>query len=273
MEANPFEVREHSPAICCVRRCHSAIECAHGLPYLRPVIKRLLKWVLRVVLVLAALAVILLLAKDSILRAIAEHRIYEDTGMQARIGRFSAGLISKAITIRDLKLYNTPEFGQTLFVHIPELHIQLDREALAQKELRISLVRLDLAELDVVRNKAGRTNLFTIAETVRERSRRRQHRVLRDYDFVGIDELKLSLGTAKFVDLGDASNNGEVRVDLKDQVFHNVKTEADLYGMLFILWLRSGGKLTMGGGELLPQRSSEKNVGSPAFGPAASAPE
>ena len=60
-------------------------------------------------------------------------------------------------------------------------------------------------------------------------------------EFAGIDVLNLSLGSAKFIDLADKRNNREVRLDLQNQIFKNIKTEADFYGMGVLLWLRSGG--------------------------------
>src|ERR1700748_1014952 len=99
--------------------------------------KWLFKWALRL-FVLAVVAIVLLLVfKDTIFRLIAEHQIRAETGMDVKIGRFSSGIFSPVVTIENLKLYNTPEFGGTEFLIIPELHIELDPDALAQQKLRV----------------------------------------------------------------------------------------------------------------------------------------
>lgn len=208
--------------------------------------KRALKWTLRVLLGLVALVVLLLLVKDSIIRIWAEHRILAETGMKARIGRISTSLRSPVVTIKDFRLYNTPEFGDTLFLDIPELHIEIDPASLAENKFHVNLIRLDLAELDVVRNRSGQTNIFVILNEARRREKERGFlRAFRNYEFTGVDELKLSLGKLNYLDLADPANNHETDLNLTNLVFKDLKSEGDVYGMMAMLWLRSGGKLAL----------------------------
>ena len=210
-------------------------------------IKRLIKWLLRLVLLVVVLVVLALVFKDSVFRVVAENRIRAQTGMDVKIGKFSSGIFSPVVTIEKLKLYNTAEFGGTLFLDIPELHIELDSLALAQRKLRVTLVRLNLAELDIVRNEAGQTNIYRIKRSVAGGGSQKNtvQQALGDFKFDGIDVLNLSLGRARFIDLKDAKNNREIRVDLQNQIFKNVKSDADLYGILFLIWLRSGGSFSI----------------------------
>jgi hypothetical protein len=198
-------------------------------------------------MLVVAVAILLIISKDTILRNWLEHRIRSRTGMEASIGRFSSGLFSPVITIENLKLYNTAEFGGAAFLFVPELHLELDRAALARREIHVNLMRLNLAEIDVVRNGAGQTNIFSILDKLRKPSLRdRVGDAAADFDFTGIDVLNLSIGKAQYVDLKDARQNREVRADLKNLIFKNVKSKADAQGMLFMIWLRSGGKLSLG---------------------------
>src|SRR5215469_13529893 len=125
-------------------------------------IKWSIKWALRIVVLAVVLVVLLLVFKDTVLRMMAEHQIRAETGMDVKIGRFSSGLFSPVVTIENLKLYNTPEFGGTEFLIIPELHIEFDAQALAEQKVRIKLMRFNLAELDVVKNFAGETNIVSM---------------------------------------------------------------------------------------------------------------
>jgi hypothetical protein len=45
----------------------------------------------------------------------------------------------------------------------------------------------------------------------------------------------------RFIDLNDRSKDRDVVLNLDDQVFNNVKTEGDVYSILLLVWLRSGG--------------------------------
>jgi hypothetical protein len=96
-------------------------------------IRWFLKWVIRLCLLVLVLAIILLVSLNSILRVIIEHNIREQTGMDAEIGRFKLGWTKPVIEIQDLKIYNSPHFGGTPFLDIPEIHVEYDRLAHCQK--------------------------------------------------------------------------------------------------------------------------------------------
>jgi uncharacterized protein involved in outer membrane biogenesis len=204
---------------------------------------RLFKWVLRIVVLLVIAVVLLLVFKDTILRKIAEHQIRSQTGMDVKIGRFSSGLLSPDVTIENFKLYNTPQFGGTEFLNIPELHIEFDVEAFRQQKLRIKLVRFNLAELDVVKNQAGETNIVSMMAKM-PKGKLAPHGIRiggKKYEFESIDVLNLSIGKMRMIDLKDRNNDRDVILNADNQVFNNVKTEGDVYSILFLIWLRSGG--------------------------------
>jgi uncharacterized protein involved in outer membrane biogenesis len=197
---------------------------------------RLIKWLFILLFVAIALIVGLLLSKDAIAKAAAEQQIRAQTGMDVKIGRFSIGLLSPVVTIENFKLYNTPEFGGTPFLDIPELHLEYDRVAFARRQLRITLLRLNLAELTLVRNDRGKTNIASFAAAPP-----RAAKTTNMVQFVGVDVMNLSVGKAHFIDLNNPGKNREFKANLQNQVFRNVKTTGDLYGVLILLWLRSGG--------------------------------
>ena len=206
-------------------------------------IKLLFKWALRIFVLVTVTIILLVVFKDTILRLAVEHQIRESTGMDVKIGRFSSEYFSPVVTIENLKLYNTPEFGGTEFLIIPELHMELDAQALAGQKLRIKLIRLNLAELDVVKNQAGETNIVTMLSKVPKGKLAPQGIKVgrKKLEFESIDVLNLSLGRARFIDLKNHANDRDVQMNMDNQVFNNVKTEGDLYGIMFLIWLRSGG--------------------------------
>jgi uncharacterized protein involved in outer membrane biogenesis len=207
-------------------------------------IRRLFKWVFRLVLMLMVLVVLLLVFKDTIIRIIVEHRIEAETGMKAKIGRMSVGLFSPEVTVESLRVYNTPEFGGNLFLDVPELHIEYDRAALIDGKLHLTLLRLNLAELNLVRNEAGQTNWAGIKKAhKRYRKAHGKHDVFDEVTFTGIDVLNYSLGKARFIDLKDPGQNREVQMNLKNEVVRDVKSNDALYGVLLPIWMRYGGEL------------------------------
>jgi hypothetical protein len=208
--------------------------------------KFIFKWALRLLLVGVLLFLIFLLSLDSILRAIAVHNIRSETGMDAEIGSFHVGLGEPVITIKNLKIYNPPEFGGKPFLDIAEIHVEYDRDAFAKKQLHVTLMRFNLAELDIVRSVDGKTNIFEINNKINEHRKKKKRedpfaelKRLTHIEFTQIDALKVSFGTAKYIDLGDTNNNREENVGIDNQVLPNVKTQDDLLGLEALIALRA----------------------------------
>ena len=207
--------------------------------------KWFLKWLFRLFLLAVVLIVLLLLSLNSILRVYVEHRIRAQTGMDAEIGQFSVGLIEPAVTIQNLKLYNPPSFGGTPFLDIPEIHAEYDRAALARHEIHLTLLRFNLGELDIVKNEAGRTNIFSLGVTLPSKKSgggkgAAAFKKQTGFEFQSVDVLNVSVGTAKFIDLKDQRNNRTQKIGLENCVMKNVKSQADLAGLAVLVALRGG---------------------------------
>ena len=209
-------------------------------------IKWIFKWLLRLFLLAVVLVVIFFLSLNSILRVLIEHNIRAQTGMDAEIGRFQLGLTEPVISIEDLKIYNPPNFGGTPFVEIPEIHVEYDRAALAQRQLHFTLVRFNLGELDIVKNAKGETNILSLGIALPKNPSGRADRQRNEFkertglEFTGIDALNVSVGTLKYIDLKDQRHDRTQKVDIENQVIANVKTPADLAGLAVLIGLRSG---------------------------------
>jgi hypothetical protein len=163
--------------------------------------------------------------------------------MDAEIGGVSSGLLDPKVTIENSKLYNKSEFGGTLFLDVAELHVEYDRAALRRREFHITLMRLNLRELDVVKNADGVTNIMSLANTMAPRKSGGGSRTvapLNGYTFTGIDVLNLSVGAVKYVDLKEPGRNRVAAINLENQIYTNVMSSADLHGLSGQLWLRGG---------------------------------
>ncbi len=206
--------------------------------------KWLLKWIFRLFLLAVVLIVILVLSLNSILRLYLEHQIHARTGMEAEIGKFSLGLTQPTITIQNFKLYNPPDFGGTPFLDIREIHAEYDPAALAKRQLHIALLRFNLGELDIVKNEAGKTNLFSItgSVSVKRSGTHSKAEFTRQtgLEFTGIDVLNVSVGTLKFIDLKDQRLNRTQKIDLENCLVKNVQSPTDLAGLALLVALRGG---------------------------------
>jgi hypothetical protein len=207
--------------------------------------KFIFKWLFRLFLLCVVLVVVFLLSLDPVLRLVAQHNIRAQTGMDAQIGRFHLGLLDPVITIENLRLYNPPSFGGTPFLNIPEIHLEYDRTALKRdSKLHLTLVRFNLSELVIVRNEAGKTNLFELGVALPSKESTgaaplQEFKRKTGLEFEQIDALNVSIGTLKYMDLKEPSHNREQKVGIHDMVIKNVKMPADLAGLVLLVALRS----------------------------------
>ena len=209
--------------------------------------KWIFKWLFRLFVLLVVLGVIFFLSFNSISRVFVEHQIRAQTGMDAEIGKISMGLLTPTVTVENFKLYNSPDFGGTPFLKISELHVEYDRAALAQHEIHVILMRFNLDEFDIVKNRGWPDKYFSIlrhhaaAKTVPgQRNLMANLKRQTGYDFKGIDVLNVSIGKARFIDLKDQQNNREQTIGIENLLVKNVKSPADLAGLGALIWLRGG---------------------------------
>jgi uncharacterized protein involved in outer membrane biogenesis len=205
-------------------------------------IRRLFKWALWVCLLAVLLIVIFLLSLNSILRVVIEHNIYAQTGMKAEIGRFKLGLTEPTLEIQDLKIYNPPAFGGMPFLNIAEVHAEYDRAALAKKQIHLTLLRVNLAELDIVKSENGQTNIFSLGKVPQTKSGAPappSFKKQTGYDFQSIDALNVSFDKAKYLDLQNPGNDREQTIGLTNCIVPDVKSANDLAGVILLVGLRS----------------------------------
>jgi uncharacterized protein involved in outer membrane biogenesis len=205
--------------------------------------KWIFKWLFRLFILAVVLVVIAMLSVDPLLKALTEKHIRNTTGMDAEIGRLSLGLIEPTVTIQNFKLYNPPDFGGTPFLDIREIHAEYDRAALAKGDLHIALLRFNLAELDIVKNQAGQTNIAAIVAALGAKKAgigANTARRLTSFRFTGIDVLNVSIGTEKFIDLKDQRLNRTQKIGIENCIIKNVKSPDDLAGLGALVWLRGG---------------------------------
>jgi uncharacterized protein involved in outer membrane biogenesis len=191
--------------------------------------RRLFRWVFRLALGLFILTVVCLVAVilllDTIAKEILVNRLRRATGMEVKISAVHVGLLSPTVSIEGLKLYNTADFGGSPCLDMPELHVEYDPSALRARQLHLTLLRLDLAELSVVLDKNGRKNFDTVQKKSKESTRRPS--APGKWKFVGIDVMNASLGKFRMSNM--ASGRGEeIDFSVTNQVLRHVKAWGDL---------------------------------------------
>jgi len=187
--------------------------------------------------------IVVLANRDWFAKEIMTQKIRATTGLESEIGDFSFGIMDSQVTLGASRFYNSAQFGGTLFLDVPEMHIEYDRDALRRHEIHIKLMRVNLHEVDVVKNSGAETNIMSYLTTLAPQQSgggSRTFAPLGGYKFTGIDLLNLSVGTVKFIDLKDQRRNRSVAIGIQNHIYTNVVTSANLPGLSQELWVRGG---------------------------------
>jgi len=201
-------------------------------------IRRLFRWALYLFLLLAALIVAAVLSLDTIAKQLVQSRLRAETGMDVKIGKMDIGLATPTIAIEDFKIYNAPDFGGSLFLSMPEIFVDYDWEAIRAGKLHLNLVRINLAEIDIVQDKQGRLNIESLEEKSKAAAdaAKKQSSAL---TFAGLDTLNVTFQKLRIWNLDSPGRVTEERFGITNEVFTNLKTEEDLERMAVMLAARS----------------------------------
>ena len=189
-----------------------------------------LRWAARITVVLLPLLAVLLIGRNWILRQVAVRSVAETTGLRAEIGDISTALRSPFLQLRDVKLFNQPEFGGGSLLDAPEFYASFDPVLAAAGWLRFSEMRVNIAELTVIRDAQGRINLDHLEREYRTRDaeRRRRGKHTNEMEFAGIDRLDVTIGRILYVDHQKPERNTTLRIGLTNEVTTTIRTKDDL---------------------------------------------
>ena len=201
--------------------------------------KRAVRWIIVILSVLLLLCVALFLFRNPLLREFTEYRIERETGVDASIGSLHVDLFAPSVRVTDFTLHNPPGFGERPMLHIPELYIRVDRES-PPGGLRLDQATLDIAEFNIVRSADGRTNIFALEKRLRSKKKKTDSDSddSPDIEFRGIGELRITLGTVRYLDLQKPAKSQEFHIGIQDEVVTTIKNEKDLETWATALLLR-----------------------------------
>ncbi len=191
-----------------------------------------------------------------VIKKIVERRLMQQTGMRTHIESFSTGFLSGEVRIENLVMDNPPGFGDGIFLELPEIYVQCDRDALREGRLHFKTVRIEMRRICVVENAAGKRNIDVLktktpkvlppASTPGSSAPVPSGR----FEFDGIDLLQLTLGVAEFSSLQHPGLNVKQDLGIRNETFHDLKTGNDFQTVGAVIMLKSGFNYWLSGGDL-----------------------
>jgi uncharacterized protein involved in outer membrane biogenesis len=201
----------------------------------------LFRWLFRLLILSIVLVVAAILLLDTIVREITERRIEQTTGLDVKIGRMRVGIFEPRMTIENFVLYNSAEFGGSPLLDVPELHVECDRSPLLHANYHFTLVRLNLARLNVVEDKNGRKNLEVLDKHLKKsgngpiESDVVQPNTAGKGRFRQIDTLNLSLGRATYINMKNPGKVDELPFEVRNQIYTNINSAAQVQNILLAI--------------------------------------
>lgn len=212
--------------------------------------KKLIKWGVRLLVVPVLLFAAGILFREGIAKSLLEKQIQEVTGMDVALVRVSIPLKRPVITIERLRLWHGRRFGDKSFADIPEIQMEYDLRSLLSRKLHFKQVRLNLAELHVIRNGDGENSFTEFYKRLLQSSAAPDPFSLH---FVGIDKLTMNLGRFKYTDEENPLKTDQAWIGMKNQTIQNVDNIKDLEPLIIKVALeRNAHFLTLA----LPARSA-----------------
>jgi uncharacterized protein involved in outer membrane biogenesis len=184
------------------------------------------------------LVVVFVLCFDWIAKQVMQKALGKLTGSEVRIGAVEYGMYRGTLRISGLVVGNPPGFGGSPLLDLPELYLESDPTSATTDVVRFKKARIDLAEVSIVVDAQGRTNIHSLGLDLEELQKREKEKgAATSSRFGGVDELTVSLGKLTSIDLRPPARTNTIVLGLKEEKLRNVRTLADLTPLLFKLVL------------------------------------
>src|SRR3989338_3410389 len=118
-----------------------------------------MKKLLRIFIILLVLVGVLVLTKSFIIKMAVEKTVESITGLSLTMEKLDVAFLKTYIDIKDFKLFNPSGFPDPVMLEAPELYIDYDLGSLLKQKLNLTVLRINLKEFLVVKNKEGKLNL------------------------------------------------------------------------------------------------------------------
>jgi len=150
--------------------------------------KSFLKWL---VIVVVALVVGLVLARNFIARETIEIGATRMTGFPLQVGAVSVGLLNGQVDAHEIKLMNPPDYPDQRFVDMPELFIDYRLRSMIAGTPHINDMLVNIKQLVIVKTAKGDSNAMKLKGVVSGGNSKSKYRV---------DRLRVHVGTVTIKD-------------------------------------------------------------------------
>jgi uncharacterized protein involved in outer membrane biogenesis len=195
----------------------------------------------KAIIVILAVALVLLFAKNIIAKVVIERGVEFATGLKLRVSGFSVGIFKSRINIVDLKLYNPKGFKDKVMVDIPNIYVDYNLPSILRGKAHLRDIKLNLKEFTVIKNKEGKVNLDSLkAVQAQKESKEAKDKPKAKAPDIQIDNLGLKVGKVIYKDYskGDTPSVKEFNINL-DERYTNITNINAVVSLILVKALTS----------------------------------
>ncbi len=172
------------------------------------------------VIAVAAFFVFLIIVKDQIIKTVVVSAAKKVLGVDVRIGGLSLGVFRQRVIIKNLKVYNPPDFPKETLLSVPKIRVDYDLGAFLQKKIHLTRLEVDLKEMLLIKNKQGKLNVDALKVAQKEQRPTQPQQAMP----FKIDYLVLSIGQVVYKDFSgqDKPVVEAFDVNIKEKVYKNI---------------------------------------------------
>ena len=199
--------------------------------------KKLLKVLLALVLLLALVAGGLVVARNQIIRTAIIEGAKQYAGVEVKLDGIDIGLAGTYVKIDKFTLMQPPGgFGEGVLVDLPEVYADYELKEMLADKVHLTELRINMAEVHVVKNKDGKLNLEALVPPSKEEPKREEER--KSGEFL-IDRAVLSIGRVRYTDMTTTPPKVyDFQINLKDEELRNIRSIDDLRGLVMKILLQ-----------------------------------
>ena len=190
-------------------------------------------------MLLIVTVVVLVLARNIVIKAAAEAVVPAVTGLPLSIGKFDLDILNTSVDMEGLTLKNPSGFHDTELLDIPQILVAYERGAIFSGKIHLKNIKFDMKQFTVVKNEKGELNLDRLRAlqgTQKPSSKTPSTAPTAPAKPipVQIDMMHLKIGKVVYVDYSSGKpSTKEFRIDL-DQSYENI-TDLNSVARLIVL--------------------------------------
>lgn len=122
-----------------------------------------MKKLLIIIIIIAIIYTAFYFTKDYLINSYINKTVSKFLGVPVEISGYSWDILNSTLRIKNCKIYNPEGFPQGLLVDIQNINCEYDLTLLLKKQLHLTLFKLSLKELIVIKDKKGKFNIDALS--------------------------------------------------------------------------------------------------------------